>query len=65
MVYGRVYMHTHVENTIRANIHNEYRITYLSIHENLNSVNSHRRPKQISCGSMNFIEIVREYVTIL
>lgn len=63
--YGRmlVIMHTCWEHN--TGIRNEYTVAYLSMHENLNSVNSHRRPKQISCGSMNSIEIAREYATLL
>lgn len=56
-----MFMYMCWERTIRAYIMN---VTYFSMHENLNSVNSHRRPKQISCGSMNSIEITHEYGTI-
>lgn len=64
-VYARIY--AHMLRAHNTGIRNEYthRRAYLSMHENLNSVNSHRRPKQISCGSMNSIEIAREYATLL
>lgn len=58
-------VYTHTEKKLSSWLHASNMLSfvcyvhllYLCMHENLNSINSHWRPKQISCGSMNSIQL--------